>query len=461
MDFAKPSLQNLDDIDEEEFIRILLIKICNVADSTHFAAFLYCSLNQQQIFLSHNKNLFTITPLYFQSDPTKPKVSPHFGRGIQYGVLLYLKDHLPNRQFVNHNPLQSNLFTREDFGKVAEQNTNRLFPFKKNYKVAAHFITMFASHPDHKILEIFAGSLSSLPAALLLGVNMHFVEKHSEMFHQFYDPLYLYYVERYQANKYKLAPKTNALLQVEEETPTEPTIAADPPTEPTIAADQVQNIQANAGETLKKVLKTLSKGKYVVKDDEADNTEGNEEDDKEVDEKDDEDDDESNPPDDESNPPDDESNPPDDESNPPDDESNPPDDESNPPDDEDDDESNPPDDGFVKVVGEDEQEEDKKEVDEKDATFDRGNGAEDDSNPPNPPNPKDKDEGHNTEVNAPDDFEVEGEQPLTQPITQPPPNPSSSITTPRPSRNSSRKRTHSPSNPFSKLPSVKKTKGPK
>ena len=115
------------------------------------------------------------------------------------------------------------------------------------------------------------------------------------------------------------------------------------------------------------------------------------------------------------------------------------------------------------MVGEDEQEEDEKEVDEKDATFDRGNGAEDDSNPPNPPNPKDKDEGHNTEVNAPDDFEVEGEQPITQPITQPPPNPSSSITTPRPSRNSSRKRTHSPSNPFSKLPSVmvKKTKGPK
>jgi hypothetical protein len=436
LEWAKPNVEQ--EINEEEFIRILLMKICNVADTTHFAAFLYCSQNQQQIFLSHNNHLFTITPLYFQFDPTKPKVPPHFGRGLQYGVLLYLKNNLPNLQFVRHNPLQSNLFTKEQFGKVTDTSVNRMFPFKKNYKVAAHFITMFAAHPDHKILEIFAGSCSSLPAAFLLKVNMQFVDKHQEMY-SFYDELFRHYTERFEEDKYRLAPVTTALQQqsgVEEETPR---LRA---TEARITADQVPNIQAESTETMRKVLKKLAKGKFVVNENEAveineefEEEEEGEEEEGQVEEGQVEEGQEE----------------------------------------EDQEEEGQIEEGQVEEEegqGEEYQveegQEEEEEEEEEEEAADRGNVAQDDFNPneeaadrgivtqddsnPPSPNPKAKDKGQYIEVDAQEDIGKEVEQP----IIQPPPNPSSSKT-----RTSTRKRTTSSSNssnPFSFLAPIKKTR---
>ena len=167
-----------------EFVKQLLYSLRDIADSTHFVAALYCSRAQQNEFLTlctPIESVFTCSPLYFESLPTIPNPSILPSNGLQFGVLLFLRNQMPDNDKIRKPPLQSNTFSVSRFGKGRRSNHPK-FPFRKNYRVAAHLISIYVPDPNHRIVELFAGSCSSIPAAHLLHRSMDFVEKDAVMY---------------------------------------------------------------------------------------------------------------------------------------------------------------------------------------------------------------------------------------------------------------------------------------
>ena len=106
--------------------------------------------------------------------------------------------------------LQSNTFPVSRFGKGRRCNHPK-FPYRKNYRIAAHLISIYVPNPNHRIVELFAGSCSSIPAAHLLHRSMDFVEKDSIMYNMYRDKALEYFEKYKNSNDYYLATVTRKL----------------------------------------------------------------------------------------------------------------------------------------------------------------------------------------------------------------------------------------------------------
>jgi hypothetical protein len=197
----------------QEFVKQLLYTLPDIADKTHFVAALYCSRTQQEDFLSlctSSESFFTCSPLYFESPPTIPSPSVLPSNGLQFGVLLFIRNQLPEIDQIRKPSLLSNTFGVSRFGKGRRSNHPK-FPYRKNYRIAAHLISIYVPDPNHRIVELFAGSCSSIPAAHLLHRSMDFVEKEAIMYSLYRDQAEEYFRIYNTTEDYYLATVTRKL----------------------------------------------------------------------------------------------------------------------------------------------------------------------------------------------------------------------------------------------------------
>jgi hypothetical protein len=146
--------------------------------SSHFVAVLFCSEEQQsqiQLYCNAKDSFFRSDNMFFERHTNTAFLGHRLGNDLEFGVVLHGKQIIMENYNMGLHPKK--VFSKHKFGKWPKGTD--AFHFKKSPRVIRFLLQRYAFFDDARVVDLFAGSLSALRAALSFRISMDFVEKDS------------------------------------------------------------------------------------------------------------------------------------------------------------------------------------------------------------------------------------------------------------------------------------------